>query len=69
MDRDISAAASIALSSLDISGNRCGPFRLERVIGRGGMGVVYLASRDDGEVSQRAAIKLLRPGLSDAQKE
>jgi tRNA A-37 threonylcarbamoyl transferase component Bud32/tetratricopeptide (TPR) repeat protein len=38
----------------------CGPFRLLRVIGRGGMGVVYLAERADGEVRQQVAVKLLR---------
>ena len=38
---------------------RCGPYRLERLLGRGGMGVVYLAERSDGEVEQQVAIKLL----------
>ncbi|MEZ5355489.1 MAG: serine/threonine-protein kinase [Bryobacteraceae bacterium] len=66
---DIGAAASRALSLLDAQGARCGSFRLMKVIGRGGMGVVYLAERDDGEVAQRAAVKLLRPGLADHQHE
>ncbi len=44
------------------AGGRCGPYRLVRVLGRGGMGSVYLAERDDGEVEQRAAIKFLRFG-------
>jgi serine/threonine-protein kinase len=38
------------------------------VLGRGGMGFVYLAERTDGEVEQRVAIKLLRhgtPGFRD----
>ena len=48
---------------------RCGPFRLVSVIGRGGMGVVYFAERDDGEVSQRAAVKLLNPGWTDDNRE
>jgi serine/threonine protein kinase len=43
-------------------GARCGPYRLTRLLGRGGMGAVYLGERDDGEVEQRAAIKLLRYG-------
>ena len=42
------------------AGARCGPYRLLRVLGRGGMGSVYLAERVDGEVEQRVAIKLLR---------
>ncbi|HCC57232.1 MAG TPA: hypothetical protein DEQ47_08195 [Solibacterales bacterium] len=41
---------------------RCGAYRLLRVLGRGGMGSVYLAERADGEVEQRVAIKFLRYG-------
>ena len=43
-------------------GLRLGAWRLQREIGRGGMGAVYLAERDDGEYTQHAAIKLVRPG-------
>ena len=39
---------------------RIGPYRVLREIGRGGMGVVYLAERDDGQFRRRVAIKLLR---------
>ena len=39
-----------------------GPYRLVRKLGQGGMGTVYLADRADGEVEQRVAIKLVRPG-------
>jgi hypothetical protein len=41
-------------------GARCGPYVLERLLGRGGMGLVFLARRADGEVEQRVAIKLVR---------
>src|SRR5579884_1315359 len=37
----------------------CGPYRLVRLLGRGGMGAVYLAERADGEIQQRVAVKLL----------
>ena len=67
--RDIGQVAGRALSQLDAQGMRCGPYQLMKVIGRGGMGVVYLAERVDGEVRQRAAIKLLRPGLHEIQRE
>ena len=40
-------------------GHRVGPFRVVREIGRGGMGVVYLAERADGHFEQRVALKLL----------
>ena len=39
---------------------RVGPWKILREIGRGGMGVVYLAERDDGEYRQTAALKLIR---------
>jgi serine/threonine protein kinase len=39
---------------------KCGPYRLLRLLGSGGMGSVYLAQRDDGEIDQHVAIKLLR---------
>jgi Tol biopolymer transport system component len=42
---------------------RVGPYRIERPIGEGGMGTVYLARRDDGEFDQRVALKLVRRGL------
>lgn len=37
-----------------------GPYRVLRELGRGGMGVVYLAERDDGQYRRRVAIKILR---------
>jgi eukaryotic-like serine/threonine-protein kinase len=43
-------------------GSRIGAYLLEREIGRGGMGAVYLATRADGEFNKRVAIKLIRSG-------
>jgi len=39
---------------------RAGPFRIVREIGRGGMGVVYLAARAGAEFEQRVALKVIR---------
>lgn len=63
------ARAARAWLLRDVSGARCGAFRLVSVIGRGGMGVVYLADRVDGEVTQRAAVKLMHPGWSEVDRE
>lgn len=40
-------------------GRRVGPYILDRVLGRGGMGAVYLAHRADGQFEQQVAIKLI----------
>ena len=45
---------------------RIGPFRIEREIGRGGMGTVYLAERDDDQFRHRVAVKLARSAFADS---
>jgi len=46
-------------------GERIGPYELLSEIGRGGMGVVYLARRADDEFQRRVAIKLVSGSLAD----
>lgn len=41
-----------------------GPYRVVEEIGRGGMGEVYLALRDDGAYQQQVAIKLVKRGMA-----
>ena len=41
---------------------RIGPYRIVRELGRGGMGVVYLAERD--RPSRRVALKVIRPDIT-----
>lgn len=43
-------------------GARLGAYRLLQEIGRGGMGIVFLAERADGEFEQQVAVKVLRGG-------
>ena len=40
-------------------GRRIGAYRIERLLGRGGMGLVYAARRDDDAFERQVAIKLL----------
>src|ERR1022692_801806 len=57
------AGPEIAVAGIQpLEGRRIGPWRLNREIGRGGMGVVWEAIRSDEEYQQRAAIKLLPSG-------
>ncbi len=52
--------AGALLIDTPMRGRRIGQYRLLRELGRGGMGVVYLAERDDGHFRRRVAVKLLR---------
>ena len=46
-------------------GERIGAYELLSELGRGGMGVVYLARRADDEFQKKVAIKLVSGGLAD----
>ncbi|HEY6543743.1 MAG TPA: serine/threonine-protein kinase, partial [Dokdonella sp.] len=51
----------------DLCGRRIGAYRLTRVLGEGGMGVVYEARRIDGGFEQRVALKLLSTALAGGE--
>ncbi len=53
------AAETILLSE----GEKVGVYQIEKEIGRGGMAVVYLAKRIDGEFEQKVAIKVIKRGM------
>src|SRR5215469_155115 len=47
----------------DVTGARLGAWRVLQEIGRGGMGTVYLASRDDDQFRKRVALKVVKRGM------
>jgi tetratricopeptide (TPR) repeat protein len=55
----VAAAHLVREQGEPVEGGRCGPFVLVRVLGRGGMGTVFLGQRADGELEQRVAIKFV----------
>src|SRR5579864_4646036 len=74
-DASIRREVDALLSSDDLDGpfleveqapDRLGPYRMINEIGRGGMGAVYLAERDDGQFEQRVAIKVIKRGMDTA---
>jgi serine/threonine protein kinase len=56
----VSAAAGMTAAQ---AVRRVGPYEIVRELGRGGMGVVYLAVRDDDEYQKQVAVKVLPSGL------
>lgn len=56
-------------ANVDRTGERIGQYRLARILGRGGMGDVYLGERDDDQFDQTVALKLLATGRSTAEAE
>ena len=49
--------------STPLETDRVGSYRLIEEIGRGGMGTVYLAERDDDQYRRRVALKLVKRGM------
>src|SRR5207253_6759177 len=56
-------ASAIEAEAGSFEGRGAGPCRLIRVIGRGGMGMVYLGRRDDEQFEKEVAVKLIDPAL------
>jgi serine/threonine protein kinase len=54
------AAAAAAEGETSAIGRRMGPYQIVRPLGRGGMGAVYLAVRDDDQFHKEVAIKTLK---------
>jgi eukaryotic-like serine/threonine-protein kinase len=62
----LAETASGALADDATPGAHAGPWRIVEEIGRGGMGAVYLAEREDAPFRQRAALKVIRRGMDTA---
>ena len=60
------AVRKLPSASGQFAGVRIGPYELVREISRGGMGVVYLAVRNDEHYFKTVAIKLIRSGFDSA---
>ena len=62
----IASEAARLFSAQELIGDRLGAYRVVEEIGRGGMGDVYLAIRDDDEFQKQVAIKVVRRGMDTA---
>ena len=52
-----------------LEGQRLGPYLIGRPLGEGGMGAVFLATRETAEFTQRVALKLLRSSVYSAAQQ
>lgn len=60
LDEEISLNST---KSESLIGKKIGVYRLTKELGKGGMGMVYLAERTDGEFHQKVAVKLIKRGM------
>ncbi|MFQ5571934.1 MAG: tetratricopeptide repeat protein [Rhodothermales bacterium] len=70
-DLDVEKATTLLHDAGDASltGRLIGLYRVIRELGRGGMGVVYLAERADGHFEQQVALKLIKRGMDSEEIE
>lgn len=61
LDGSVAAPAELRTDPRRMEGRHLSPYEILREIGRGGMGTVYLARRDDGLFQQQVAIKVVTP--------
>ncbi|WP_051670495.1 serine/threonine protein kinase [Bryobacter aggregatus] len=59
--------AALLLDDRNLTGQRLGPYRVLHEIGRGGMGTVYLAVRDDDQFQKQVAVKVVKRGMDTAE--
>jgi eukaryotic-like serine/threonine-protein kinase len=64
IDSAIQGVAATILDTPILIGERLGAYRVVREIGRGGMGSVYLALRDDEEYVKEVALKVVKRGMN-----
>src|SRR5262249_34050521 len=59
-------ARIVRTEARDLAPARFGPYRVVGELGRGGMGAVYLAVRDDDVYEKQVAVKVVQRGLGGA---
>jgi len=60
--RAVEGQPTASLIDVEQPGSRIGRYKLLRVLGEGGMGMVYLAEQE-GQIRRRVALKIIKPGM------
>jgi serine/threonine protein kinase/Tfp pilus assembly protein PilF len=63
LDSPVENGGRALAAASEFVGRKVGVYELQRELGRGGMGTVYLAERADGEFRQQVAVKLINRGM------
>jgi len=66
VDSDALETTAFEHLEIDKTPDQIGSFKIEREIGRGGMGSVYEGTRSTENFTQRAAVKVIRNGMNNA---
>ena len=61
-ERELSVNATSSLVGVERPGSQIGRYKLLRVLGEGGMGMVYLAEQE-GQIRRKVALKVIKPGM------
>lgn len=67
VDEAVEHTVKSLFASEDVTGTRLGAWRVLQEIGHGGMGTVYLASRDDDQFRKVVALKVVKRGMDTAE--
>jgi len=67
LKQPVQQAAQQVAAQEELSGKRIGAYQLLRLIGKGGMGKVYLAARADDLYQKQVAIKTVQAGLGQSR--
>jgi len=67
LDEDVEETPNASLDRFaEGPGSKIGHYKLLRVVGEGGMGIVYLAQQDE-PVKREVALKIIKPGMDSRQ--
>jgi eukaryotic-like serine/threonine-protein kinase len=66
LDSVVQQAARSFISGDALIGTHLGPYRITEEIGKGGMGAVFLAIRDDRTFEKKVAVKIVKRGMDSA---
>jgi eukaryotic-like serine/threonine-protein kinase len=66
LDTVVQQAAASLVGGDPLIGTRLGPYRITEEFGKGGMGTVFLAIRDDQTFEKKVAVKVVKRGMDSA---